>query len=280
MISDIQNPYFISVVRAVEDTAYARRMSVVLCNTDEDPAKQQMYLRVMKAEGVAGLIISPTHVDDGATLRAFGQTRIPIVLLDRQVDNASFDAVVVDNVRGAYTAVEHLIRLGHRRVAIIGGSPHLTTGRERLQGYCDALRAAGLPIEDRLVRIGDFKIESGYALARELTALSQPPHAIFVANNLMTLGALRALRELRVRIPDEIALVGFDDMPWSGELYPPLTAVSQPTYELGREAVTLLLNRLAEPHAPFRTVILQTHLIVRESCGALLQRNPGEGSAL
>jgi LacI family transcriptional regulator len=269
IISDIENPFFISVVRGVEDTAYVSQMSVVLCNTDENPAKQQMYLRVMQAERVAGLIISPTNVNEDFTeLRQLG---IPVILLDRRTDKFETDAVTIDNVGGAYLAVKHLVDLGYERIGTIGGSPHLTTGRERYEGYRKALNAAGLKIDEKLVKIGDFKTDSGYQLASELINLPRPPQAIFVANNLMTLGALRVLRENNVRVPQDVALVGFDDMPWSSELCPPLTAISQPTYELGQETVNLLLRRLANPDAPIRTVTLQPRLIVRESCGAALR---------
>jgi DNA-binding LacI/PurR family transcriptional regulator len=269
IISDIENPFFISVVRGVEDAAYASQMSVVLCNTDEDPVKQQMYLRVMQAERVAGLIISPTSADeDFAELRQLG---IPIILLDRRTDKFETDAVTIDNIGGAYLAVKHLIDLGYQRIGMIGGSPHLTTGRERYEGYRKALHAAGMKVDEKLIKVGNFKTDTGYALAKEFISSPQPPRAIFVANNLMTLGTLRALREHGIRIPQEIALVGFDDMPWSSELCPPLTAVSQPTYELGQETVQLLLRRLADSDAPIRTVTLQPRLVIRESCGAMQQ---------
>ncbi len=271
LISDIENPFFISVVRGVEDAAYAHQMSIVLCNTDEDAAKQRMYLRVMQAERVAGLIVSPTHVDDGEVLTKFSRSGIPVVLLDRRVDHCELDAITVDNVHGAHIAVKHLIDLGYHRIGMIGGAMHLTTGRERHQGYQSALETACIPVDEALVRFGDFKTESGYRLACELVTSPNPPRALFVANNLMTLGALRALREMGLRVPDDTAIVGFDDMPWSTELCPPLTAVSQPAYELGWEAVHLLLHRIAVPDAPFRTVTLQTRLIVRESCGAALR---------
>ncbi len=270
IISDIENPFFISVVRGVEDTAYAHHISVVLCNTDENPAKQQMYLRVMQAEQVAGLIISPTSSGEASTeLQDLG---IPIILLDRRTETFEADAVTIDNVSGAYLAVKHLIDLGYERIGIIGGSPHLTTGQERYEGYRKALSAVGRKVDEKLIKVGNFKTESGYRLAMEFITSPQPPRAIFVANNLMTLGALRAMREQGVRIPQDIALVGFDDMPWSSELCPPLTAVSQPTYELGQETVYLLLRRLADPDAPIRTVTLQPRLVVRESCGAMLQQ--------
>jgi LacI family transcriptional regulator/LacI family repressor for deo operon, udp, cdd, tsx, nupC, and nupG len=181
------------------------------------------------------------------------------------------DTVKVDNERGAYEAVRHLLDLGYKRIAHISGDPNLTTGRDRVQGYYNALLEAHLKPESKLVKVGDFKTDSGYRLTLELLDSATPPDAIFVANNLMTLGALRALRERNTRVPEDVALVGFDDMPWSAEFRSPLTAVSQPTYELGQEAVHLLLRRIAQPDAPVRTVVLNTRLIVRESCGVLLK---------
>jgi DNA-binding LacI/PurR family transcriptional regulator len=272
IISDIENPFFISVVRGVEDAAYQQRMSVVLCNSDEDPAKQSMYLRVMQAERVAGLIIAPTHADESQELAEMSRAGMPIVLLDRRTSSLNADAVVVDNVGGAFAAVRHLIDLGYRRIATISGSLKLTTGQERFEGYRQALESAALPLDRTLIRTGDYKIESGYRLMRELLSAPHPPEAVFVANNLMTLGSLRAVHEMGLRIPHDVALVGFDDMPWSGQLYPPLTAVAQPTYELGREAVRLLLRRSTEPDAFFHTVVLQTRLVVRESCGAAIRQ--------
>lgn len=272
IISDIENPFFISVVRGVEDIAYAHQLSVVLCNTDEDPDKQRMYLQVMLAERVAGLVISPTSVNDAQDFEQLRQSNIPIILLDRRVHNFEADSVTIDNVTGAYTAVKHLIDLGHKRIGMIGGSADLTTGSERYEGYRKALNTAGIKVDDRLIKMGDFKTDSGYRLALEFIHSAHPPSALFVANNLMTQGTLRALREHGVRIPDDLALVGFDDMPWSGDLCPPLTAVSQPTYELGQETVHLLLRRMSDPNAPVRMVTLQPRLIVRESCGAALQQ--------
>lgn len=267
IIPDIENPFYISAIRGIQDLASEHQMSLLLCNADEDPAKQQMYLSVMEAELVAGLIIAPTHAHDGEVLKKFSQSDIPVILIDRRVDCQDFDAVTVDNVGGAYAAVKHLIDLGYTRIAMIGGSPILSISRERLQGYKEAYAQAGIKMEKTLIKEGGFNAESGYQLTRELLLSSRRPHAIFAANNLITLGVLKAIRELDLAIPDDIAVVAFDDMPWFSELRPPLTAVSQPTYELGQEAVRLLLKRLDEPEAPFRNVVLQTRLMVRKSCG-------------
>ncbi len=272
IISDIQNPYFISIIRGIEDAAYAANMSIILCNSDEDVKKQAMYLNVMQAEHVAGLIFVPTPGTKASNLEALVQSGSALIVLDRMLDDINVDAVKVDNVRGAYNAVKHMIDLGYQRIGIIIASNEITTGRERYQGYMQALDDAGIPLDSSLVKYGDSRAESGYRLTHELIASNQPPEAIFAGNNMVTLGALRALRESGKRIPEDIALIGFDDMPWSGDLCPPLTAVSQPTYELGQEAVALLLRRIAQPSAPTRTVILETQLIQRESCGANLHR--------
>ena len=271
IIPDIQNPLFQSLVRGVEDAAYAQQMNVVLCNTDDIPDKQQVYLRLMQAEQVAGLIVVPTHPNDSAVLKPVQAAGLPIILLDREVKNFEADTVMVDNVRGSTIAIKHLIDLGYQRIAIIAGTQYLSPGRDRLRGAYDAFHEANTPVDETLVKVGNFKIESGYDLTCELMSLSNPPDAIFVSNNLMTLGALRALHELGVRIPEDVALVGFDDMPWAGDLNPPLTAVAQPGYELGQQAIQLLLKRLEEPDAPFYKVILQPRLIVRQSCGARLK---------
>jgi LacI family transcriptional regulator, galactose operon repressor len=276
VISDIQNPYFLSIIRAVEEVAHANRMNIVLCDSNEDPIRQELHLEVMRAERVAGLIFVPTTPSPTTSVQRLRSAGIAIVLIDRLLDDFPVDVVKVDNVRGVFDAVKYLIRLGYKRVGIVNGALSLSTGSERFQGYREALESAHIPYDERLVRIGNFKIESGYQLTKELVTQPHPPDALFIANNLMTLGALRALRERNIRVPHDIALVGFDDMPWSGDLYSPLTAVSQPTYELGQEAMHLLLRRLAEPKSPFRTLTLQTQLVVRESCGANLARTNHE----
>lgn len=270
IVSDIQNPYFTAVVRGVEDAAYAQGMAVLLCNSDGDPDKQASYIQVLRAERAAGLIVAPTSIRDGPMLIEVRANGTPVVLLDRQIEGAAFDSVVVDNVHGAEMATTHLLALGRRRVALIAGALDTTTGRDRLRGYLQALEARGVRSDPQLIKEGDFKYDAGYTLTRALLEQSPRPDALFVANNLMTLGALKALREAGVRVPDDIALVGFDDFPWASELQPPLTTVAQPTYELGRTAAQQLFERLREPDAPARTHVLQTRLVVRASCGARL----------
>lgn len=271
IIPDIQNPVFVAVARGVEDAAYQHQINVLLCNADDNANKQQDYLRVMQAERVSGVIVVPTHSNDGAVLKQVHDAGLPLVLLDRQVDDFETDTVKVDNVRGVALAVKHLLKLGYRRIAFIAGLQYLTPGRERSLGYREALYAAGHPIDESLIVLGDFKTESGYRLARALMALPQPPDSIFTANSLMAMGALKGLHDLGLRVPEDVALISFDDVPWAENLCPPLTAVNQPGYELGQQAVDLLLHRLTNGAGHYRTVVLQPRLVIRESCGARLR---------
>lgn len=272
IIPDIQNPVFVAVARGVEDAAYKHQINVLLCNTDDHADKQQAYLNVMLAERAAGLIIVPTHARDGRALLEVQRAGVPVVLLDRQVKHFQADTIKADNVLGARMAIRHLFELGRRRIAMIGGLQYLTPAQERYQGYVEALRDAGLGIDETLVMNGDFKPEGGYRIARELMALANPPDAIFAANSLMAMGALTALHDLQIRVPEAVALVSFDDVPWAENLNPPLTAVAQPAYELGVQAVEMLRRRFTHPDVPIQTVILQPRLIIRESSGITLTR--------
>jgi LacI family transcriptional regulator len=160
-----------------------------------------------------------------------------------------------------------MIRLGHSRIAIINGPLVLTTARDRQAGYEQALREAGIAIDERLVVHSDFRQSGGYSGMRQLLELPDPPRAVFAGSNLLTLGALQAIHERHLAIPDEIAIVGFDEMPWAMSLRPPLTTVAQPAFDVGRTAAELLIARVREPGLPRRQVTLETKLIVRSSCG-------------
>jgi DNA-binding LacI/PurR family transcriptional regulator len=271
IISDIENPFFTSVVRGVEDVAYRHQMTVVLCNTDEDPKKQERYVDVMVKERVAGLIIAPADGDTVSPLYRLQESGIPIVLLDRNIGANKIDAVMVDNLNGAYTATKHLISLNRKRIALLNGDTQIKTFEDRYKGYCKALEEANIKLNKQYVVEVLPKIERSYDAALQLLQLKSRPDAIFAGNNLITVGVLKAIRQLKLNVPEDIALVGFDDMPWSSELCPPITSIAQPTYELGKEAASLLIRRLQEPSRFQQTIMLHTRLIVRESCGAYLR---------
>ncbi len=267
VIPDLQNPFFTAVVRGIEAVLQAAGYTLLLANSDEDTARERNNLETLRADGVAGIVFVPINPARG-TYRQLLVPPLHTVVVDRLPADLRADLVTVDNVAGTRLGVEHLLALGHHDIALLGGPSRHSTARERELGYQQALQAAKLPLRPEFVFRGDFREGGGYAGMRALMALPRRPTAVFVANNLMTLGAFRALHEAGVRIPAEVALVGFDDMPWATSLNPPLTAVSQPSQEIGATAAELLLERIAQPDRAIRHVTLETTLIVRASCGA------------
>ncbi|MEU6665834.1 LacI family DNA-binding transcriptional regulator [Streptomyces sp. NPDC046727] len=265
IIPDIENPFFTSLARGVEDAAQRTSLSVVLCNSDEDTDKERRYLEVALGEQMAGVIVAAASQDetDLGPLLARG---VPVVAVDRRPHEAEVDAVQVDNQHGGEAATRHLLKAGYRRVACIAGPQGASTSEERLAGYRMALRSAPDTARagDTYVRHGDFRVEGGRAAMRELLALPEPPDAVFVANNLMTVGVLDVLREAG-RTPPSIGVLSFGDVPWASLIRPSLTVMELPSYELGRTAADLLLQRIEGNPSPLQTVVLRTRLQVRES---------------
>ena len=264
IIPNIQNPFFADLARGVEDTAYANDFGVMLCNYDEDPAKERFYLNVMQAESVDGIILPPAHEDDPDVLRV-KQSGIPVICVDRSLNDRTVDRVEVDNEAGGYQATALLLSKGHRRIGLISGPIDSSTGRGRLEGFRRAHREAGVPIDEALIRFGNFKQEAGRAIAQELLSNSLPPTALFACNNLMLMGAIETIFSRGLQIPSQVALIGYDDVPLAAVFNPPLTVVQQPAYEVGQKAAELLLRRLARPDAEAAAICLKPKLIIRSS---------------
>lgn len=262
IVSDIRNPFFTAISRAVEDTAYAHGYRVLLCNTDEDPDKEELYLDLMRAERVAGVILSPTR--RSSAQRESLALDFPLVAIDRPLRNRAVDTVLLDNVAAARALTEHLLEQGYTRIGGIFGELS-TTGRERRHGYEEALRAAGHTPAGELVRVVAPRTEAGRRAALELLELNHPPDALLTSNSLLLAGALQAIRACGLRLPQQIGLAGFDDTDWAALVEPAMTVLAQPTDEIGRTATELLLQRIAAPERPARTVILQGQLRVRGS---------------
>jgi LacI family fructose operon transcriptional repressor len=265
IVSDIQNPFFTLISRAVEDAAYEQGMSIYLCNTDEDPAKEAIYLKLMRDERVSGIILSPTQKTSNNFLEVTN-SHLPVVVIDRRVRGVEIDSVQIDNVDAAYKLVDHLIGHGYQRIGALFGMGS-TTGRERREGYIRALEDNGIKPSSELAIFIEAREAEGYNATRELLKLSQPPDAIFTSNGLLSAGAFRALRESALKMPEEIAFATFDETPWSTLVDPPFTVIEQPTYEIGNTAVELLVNRIHDPSRSTRVVTLKSKLIVRQSCG-------------
>lgn len=269
IISDVQNPFFTALVRGVERVARARDLLVMLCNADGDPLHERRYGEALIAERVAGVVIASAD-PGGETVRALVSAGVPTVIVDRASGQTEVDTVFVNNHAGARCAVEHLTALGHRNIGLITGPVDFSVARERLEGYAAGLLQAGLPFDPALVQIGDFRQASGRAaMARLLHGSRNQLDAVFVAGDLMTLGALAAIHEAELSIPRDISVVGFDDMPWASALNPPLSTVAQPVTAMGEIAAQLVIDRIeghAEPEQ--RHVLLDPHLVIRASTAA------------
>ena len=277
IVPNIMNTFFTAVVRGVEDRANQQGLNVILCNSDGNPDKEVEYLSVLLDRQVDGLILAPAaapsrHLSEDIAERL---SQVPVVFVDRRGWGDKRSVALVDNIQGAYCAVEHLISLGHRRIGVVTGPLDLTTGADRLEGYRLALVEHGISYDERLLRVADFKLEQAEARTMELLEEIPAPTALFVANNLMALGTLRAIRRKGLAVPDDIALVTFDDPEWAELIRPALTVVAQPTYDLGASAMGLLLDELSDESGCAREVVLKCSLLVRESCGARLTRRTG-----
>lgn len=270
IIADVENPFFTSVVRGIEDVAYAEGYRLVLCNSDEDLAKETDYLDIAVRERMAGIMIAAASTSE-SKLERVTRAGVPVVAIDREVASSDVNSVMVDNRKGAFEATCHLLDNGWSRVGCIVGPTQTSTSNERLEGYRRALAERGRRFERALVRRADFRFEGGYKAAHALLALPEPPDALFVANNLMTLGALHAIRDAGLRVPYDLGIVGFDDSPAADLLQPRLSVVAQPTYEIGREAGRLLLQPADTP--PAHTMI-EAQLLVRESSVRPTRRPP------
>jgi LacI family fructose operon transcriptional repressor len=265
IVSDIENPFFQQVSRAVEDTALAHGYSVVLCNADEKPEKELMYLQLLHDENAAGVILSPTR-QTAENFESLSALNMPLAIIDRGIKGGHFDNIITDNVQSAYTIVNHLIAQGHKRIGAICGASS-TTGRKRREGYLQALEKNGIKSLPELIEFANHKEEDGYAAAMKLLQLKERPDAIFTSNSLLAAGVLRALKESNISIPEEIAFASFDETRWAALVTPPITVIEQPTYEIGQTATLLLAKRILDPNRATREVVLNTKLIVRRSCG-------------
>jgi len=269
-IGDIANPHFTSIVEAAEAAARAQGYSVILVGISESPERESERIDILINRRVDGLMIAPSAGGGAATLARLSAQQIAVVQIDRMAD-PGWDGVVVDNQEGARLLTRHLAALGHRRIGMVTGLPGLSSTAERIAGYRAALAECGLPFDSTLLACGEYNAEPARAATHRLFALPAPPTAIFASNNLMTLGALRALGELGLTVPEDVALVSFDDFAWTDLFKPHLTTIAQPCHAIGESAVRLLLERLADPDLPPRLLRLPVVFKRRSSCGCEAQ---------
>ncbi|OQW87920.1 MAG: LacI family transcriptional regulator [Rhodoferax ferrireducens] len=259
IVSDIRNPFFTEVSRAVEDVAYQNGMRVLLCNADEDPDKEAFYLEMMRDENVSGVILSPTL----ALLKSLRPANypFPLVLVDRCERDTDADAVVLDNFDAGYRLTEHLITQGCQRIVFLYGSVG-STGPQRHQGYLAAMAAANLAPEAEPIAP---RSERAREVASLLLQRNPLPDALAASSGLVLLGIAEAVKAAGVKVPGDIAIAGFDDLPWTSLVTPDITVIRQPTNEIGQTALRLLLERVAQPERAVRRVVLRGELLARGS---------------
>src|SRR5665811_718842 len=284
VLTDIMNPFFTTIARGVEDVARAQGFSVMFCNTDESEAEEARYLLMLVQRQVDGVLLVPASTS-GKSLRLLSSHHMPVVVIDRRIQSRQIDSVRSDSEAGAYTLTQHLIGLGHRRIAVLTGRRSVSTSIDRVAGYCRAMLDAGLELDDDLVRYGQYNYGEynqvdGNRMAQEVLAADPRPTAIFAANNFIAFGAMRSLRDAGFRVPEDVSIVAFDDLPVAWLSDPFMTVVDQPAYEIGRRAAELLLSRLdGTISGPGREVILPSELIVRRSSGPPYTRPPATSDA-
>jgi LacI family transcriptional regulator len=262
VFEDVSNPFFSSVHRGIEDVAREHSTLTFAGSSDEDPVRERELAEALAARGVDGLVIVPCAGDQSYLLRERDRGTA-LVFVDRPPRFIDADAVVSDNVGGARRAVEHLIAVGHRRIGFLGDRPEIFTADERRRGYREALSAAGIEVEHSLERVGLVDSDQAAHAALDLLRSAAPPTALFAGQNLITIGTLRALKELERQ--HDVALVGFDDVSLSDVIVPGITAVAQDPHALGRNAAELLFAQLSGEVAPPRLIVLPTRLIARGS---------------
>ncbi|MFA7567108.1 MAG: LacI family DNA-binding transcriptional regulator [Alkalispirochaeta sp.] len=265
LVPDNTNPYFAEMARLLEDRFFAEGYNVIICNTEQSPSKERVYLDLLDEKAVDGMVFVSTG-NDPAVIEKLNRRNTPCVLVDRDVDSVEIDRVLSDNRAGAWAATDYLIGLGHRVIACIGGPAGLTSTEDRLVGYRAAMAAAGL---EPLVVHGDFQMESGRAAFRELITGRRMPTAIFASNDLMALGVLNAAATAGVGVPDDISIVGFDDIAFASYVVPALTTVRQAKDEIAGRTVRILLDKCGGKSGDnsVSSWVIQPELVIRNSTG-------------
>jgi LacI family transcriptional regulator len=271
VVSDISNPFYAEISRGIEDKAFELGYSVIFCSTDELCRRTEACIKHLLRTGVDGFIFTSVHLREPAVEKLISDN-VPVVLVNRKLKSSDYHYVVCNNFQGAYEITRHLTSLGYKKIAIIAGESHLSTGIERLKGYQKALADAGLPERPEYIIQGPFTRDAGYEAAKGLLALQDRPEAIFGGNDYISLGVLDAAEELGVSIPEDLALTGFDNTKPSARWRTKLTTVSQEIYEMGNLAVQILIDTIDRKNLDYaHKVVLNPKIIIRESCGAKLR---------
>lgn len=276
ILPDITNVFWTTVARGVEDEAMLNNYSILVYNVDEDEVKQKRAVDVVLSQQVDGIMIAP-HDGSVANLEKIINNNIPMVILDRRLDeeipDRKIDYVRGDSVSGAKALTEHLIRLGHQKIAMVSGNLHTSTAQDRVEGYRLALQEAGLPYDESIIRFGEYKVEAGEEMTRDLLESGAKFTSIFAANNAIGVGVIKELLHRDMRIPEDMPLVFYDDYSNASDYFPFFTVVMQDPYMIGKTAAEMIFSRIQHPELPGKMTIFPSELIIRYSCGSQIDTN-------
>lgn len=262
VIADNRNPFYAEVLNGIEEAAREKNYHIILANTQRDYQKEEEAINLLLAKRVDGLLITPVQ-DRNDDIKKLIEANIPFVIVGRDFENIEVDAVYNDEVKGGFFATEYLIKKGHKRIAFINGFLHKSPAQGRLEGYKKALKEHGIPLVDMMVSVGDIDVEDGYERTKQMLEKNLDFTAIFAYNDMMAFGAMQVIKEKGLRIPEDIGLVGYDDIPFSSLISPSLTTIKLKKQELGAESIKLLLSRINGSREKMKKIMLNVELIVR-----------------
>ncbi len=277
IIPDISNQFFAEISRKIEDNGLAHGYSLIICNTDDDPEKEKQYIDVLLSKQVDGFIFISAGDETDSLMKPISKG-IPIVVADRYIENPNVNTVIVDNFDGGYQATKHLIDLGHKRIGFISGSSTVSPSSDRLEGYKKALIDSNLSVDPSIVVHGDYRYQGGVDAMQKLLSAAPDLTAVFSCNDMMALGAIRTVYNFSLKIPEDISIIGFDDIPLAKSSYPALTTMAQPTEEMASHIIKLFVDmidffgskkRSKKGDFCYQKVVLKTRLIERDSCRKL-----------
>jgi LacI family transcriptional regulator len=272
VITTIANPFYNELAQGIEATARGLGYSIILCCAHSDLSTEKQYVDMLRSRGVDGIILTSAWIED-PNIGGLAEEGFPTILVNRRTYDPTvkekIDYVGVDNILGGFLAVEHLIKLGHRRIGVIGGATESSVGFERLEGGRQALEVYGIEKKDKYFLEGDFLRESGYRGGKQFLRMAEPPTAIFAANDYMAMGVYQAMCEKEVKVPEEMALIGFNDIEFAAMIGMELTTVGQKKFEMGALAVKTLVENIegGEAKPSTKEILLKPELIIRKTCG-------------
>lgn len=268
IVPDSADPFFTEVIRGIEDVSFEQEYTITLCNSDGDLNKERQYTDLLTRKRVDGILFFAANNQSREHIRILQKRRFPLVVVDRLVPEIEADTISIDNRMGGWMATQHLLDLGHRRIGCICGPTNILLSEDRLSGYRMALSEHNLSADENWIKIaGGYQYQAGYEAAQALLSLQIPPTAIFAFNDILAVGAINAATKMGMQVPDQLSVIGFDNLRLAPYTNPALTTIVQPKYEMGAAAMRMLLERIQNPELGPRTQVLEVALLVRESTG-------------